>query len=60
MKENENVINNVIQYLNLLVTTINPGINIAIPKCHPCQKLCDEIDDDLQDYIELITTSYTL
>ena len=29
-------------------------MNAPIPNCHPCQKECDEIDDGLQDYIELI------
>jgi hypothetical protein len=30
------------------------GIHASIPERHPCQKRNDEIEDDLQDYIELI------
>ena len=54
MKENENLMNNAIQYIDTLVTTINPGINAPIPRRHPCQKGSDEIVDNEQDYIELI------
>jgi hypothetical protein len=54
MKENEGNMNNVIRYIDSIVTTINPGINAAIPERHPCQKCSDEIDDASQDYIELI------
>lgn len=54
MKENENEMQNIIKYVDSIVTTINPGINAAIPDQHPCQKSCDEIDDGSQDYIELI------
>ena len=32
MKENENLMNNAIQYIDTLVTTINPGINAPIPR----------------------------
>ena len=45
---------NVIQYIDSIVTTNNPGIFTSIPEQHPCQKCNDEIEDDLQDYIELI------
>jgi len=54
MKENEEEKNKVIQYLDSIVTTINPNINAAIPQRHPCQKESNEINDDLQDYVELI------
>ena len=54
MKENENLMNNVIQYIDSLVTTINPDINAPIPRRHPCQKNSAEIVDDTQDYVELI------
>ncbi len=54
MKENENLMKNMIQYIDSMVTTINPGIFAAIPQIHPCQKSSSEIEDDLQDYIELI------
>lgn len=46
--------NNVIRYIDSIVTTINPGINAARPERHPCQKRREEIDDSSQDYIELI------
>ena len=45
---------NVIKYIDLIVTTINLEINAAIPEQHPCQKRSDEIADDSQDYVELI------
>jgi len=32
MKENKNLMNNAIQYIDTLVTTINPGINVPIPR----------------------------
>ncbi|CAG8702715.1 14888_t:CDS:10 [Cetraspora pellucida] len=43
-----------VQYLNSLVTTSNLGIDASVPDSHPCQKHDDELQDDLQDYIELI------
>jgi len=54
IKENEDMMDNAIQYINSMVTTINPGINAAIPERHPCQKRSDKIEDDSKDYIELI------
>ena len=51
---NENEMENVINYIDSIVTTINPDMNAAIPEQHPCQKSSDEIDDSTQDYIELI------
>ena len=45
---------NVIKYIDSIVTTINPDINAAIPEQHPCQKASDEIVDSTQDYVELI------
>lgn len=47
MKENENMMDNAIQYIDSMVTTINPGINATT-------SLPDEIEDDSKDYIELI------
>ena len=32
MKENEDMMDNAIQYIDSMVTTINPGINAAIPE----------------------------
>ena len=54
MKENDDEMDNIIKYIDSMVTTINPGINATIPTHHPCQKRSDEIENDEQDYIELI------
>ena len=54
MKEDEDTINRVLQYLDDLITTVNPGLDMPIPERHPCQKRSDELNDDLQDYIDLI------
>lgn len=54
MKEDEELMNNVIQYLDSLVTTINPGLNAPFPERHPCQKSSEELQYDLQDYVKLI------
>jgi hypothetical protein len=54
IKDNENTMNKIIEYLKSLVTTINPGFNAPIPDRHPCQKRHNELQDDEQDYIELI------
>ncbi|PKY29831.1 hypothetical protein RhiirB3_446622 [Rhizophagus irregularis] len=54
MKDNEDEMNFVIQYLDLIVTTINPDMYAPISERHPCQKGVEEINDDLQDYVELI------
>ncbi|GBC07071.1 hypothetical protein RclHR1_07220013 [Rhizophagus clarus] len=54
IKESENMMNNAIQYIDSMVTTINPDINAAIPKYHPCKKRSNKIEDDSKDYIELI------
>ncbi|CAG8724625.1 14519_t:CDS:2 [Cetraspora pellucida] len=53
MKEDENVIEEVVMYLDSLVTMINPGLNAPIPNCHLCKKRLEELKDDLQDYTEL-------
>ncbi|EXX58457.1 Pif1p [Rhizophagus irregularis DAOM 197198w] len=54
MKENENIMNEVVQYLDNLVITINPGLDMPVPEQHPCQKKNKELRDDQQDYIDLI------
>ncbi|CAG8650526.1 20724_t:CDS:2 [Cetraspora pellucida] len=54
MKNNEIKINAIVQYINSLVTTINPELNAPMSECHPCQKSTKKLNDDLQDYIELI------
>jgi len=50
IKDDENAMNEIVKYANSLVTTINA----PIPNCHPCQKDHSELQDDLQDYIDLI------
>ena len=54
MQEDENVMSEVVQYLDTLTTTTNPGLNVPITNRHPCKKSKNEIRDDQQDYIELI------
>ena len=54
MKENEKMITTVVQYLDLLITTSNPGLDAPVPDRYPCQKCPEEIWDNLQDYIELV------
>jgi hypothetical protein len=54
MKENENLMNNAVRYIDSLIITINPGIHAPIPRQYPCQKGSGEIVDDEQDYIELV------
>jgi hypothetical protein len=54
MKENENEMKKTLEYIDSIVTTMNSGINAAIPEKHPCQKASSEIDDSTQDYIKLI------
>src|SRR3954452_5815699 len=51
MKEDENVMSEVVRYLNTLTTTINSGLNAPIPDRHPCQKDRSEQLNDQQDYI---------
>ena len=46
--------NEVIQYLDSLVTTVNSGLDMPVPEWHPCQKESKELRDDQQDYIDLI------
>src|SRR2546429_3592229 len=55
MKDDEELMNNVVQYLDSLVTTINPGLTASFPERHPCQKRSDELlHYDLQDYVDLV------
>lgn len=53
-KANPEQMDEIVHYLDSLVTTLNPGLNVQVPEHHPCQKRPEEIDDGLQDYIELI------
>ena len=43
MKDDEKLMNNVVQYLDSLVTTINPGLDVLFSERHPCQKHSDEL-----------------
>ncbi|GBC15565.1 ATP-dependent DNA helicase PIF1 [Rhizophagus irregularis DAOM 181602=DAOM 197198] len=54
MKEDEDMMNNVVRYLDSLVTTKNPDQDAPVPAQHPCKKCPEELSDDLQDYIELV------
>ena len=54
MKEDQNVMNEVVQYLDNLITTINPGLDMPVPERHPCRKKKNELRDEEQDYIDLI------
>ncbi|CAG8559029.1 9051_t:CDS:10, partial [Scutellospora calospora] len=59
IKEDESSLRKVVQYIDSLVTMINPRPNAPIPDRHPCKKCRDELHDDLQDYIELEESNYT-
>ncbi|CAG8731874.1 2837_t:CDS:2 [Cetraspora pellucida] len=54
MKEDNEMMAKVVQYLDSLVTTINPEMDAPVPDQHPCRKCDNELNDDLQDYVELI------
>jgi hypothetical protein len=54
MQNNNETMEEVVHYLNSLITTINPSLNAPLPDYHPCQKRSEELNDDMQDYIELI------
>jgi hypothetical protein len=52
--ESEGMMREAIEYFDDIVSTINPGLGMPIPEHHPCRKKKHEIQDDMQDYIELI------
>ena len=54
MKNNNEVMEEVVHYLDSLITTINPNANGPLPDNHPCQKQPKDLNDDMKDYIELI------
>jgi hypothetical protein len=54
MKEDKNKMNEVVQYLDSLIITINLKFNMPISKRHPCQKEKKKLHNDQQDYIDLI------
>ena|ERR1043165_3738278 len=54
MKENKSKMNEILQYLDSLITTINPRFDVPVPEQHPYQKKGIELRDNQQDYIELI------
>lgn len=45
MKEDENKMNEIIQYFDSLVTTINPGLDMPVPEWHPYQKKSNELNE---------------
>ena len=47
LKEDQNAVDELAEYLDSLVTTINPGLDNPIPDKHPCQKEHDELYDDV-------------
>ena len=51
---NKKKMEEVIHYLDSLVTTMNPSLNTLPPSCHPCQKRTEDLDNSLQDYGELV------
>ena len=54
MQTNETIRREILQYLDNIVLMINPGLGMPVPEHYPCKKKSSEIQDDLQDYIELI------
>ncbi len=46
IKEDENIMNEVIQYLDSLVIMINPGFDIPVPEWYLCQKKSNELYDN--------------
>ncbi len=54
MKEDENIMSEVIKYLKTINITINSKLNAFIPNQHLCQKDRSELFDDQQDYINLV------
>src|SRR6266545_2131933 len=44
----------VVHYLDSLITIINPSPNAPLPDNHPCQKRSEDLNDYMKDYIELI------
>ncbi len=54
MKKDKIVMEKVVKYVDILVTTINPELNNPIPEQHSCQKPKNELCDNQLDYINLI------
>ncbi len=54
MSDNEEIMENITCYLDSLITTINPGLDIPSSDHHPCQKHLEDLNDDISDYIKLI------
>ena len=54
MKENKEMMSNIVQYMNSLVITINPGLDAPVPDRYLCQKIHNKLRDDKLDYIKLI------
>jgi len=54
IKNNNEIMEEVVHYLDSLITTINPGPNAPLSDNHPCQKRSKDLNDDMEDYIELI------
>lgn len=54
MKNDEEIMKEVVNYLDSLVTTINPRKDAPPPDNHPYQKRSEDLNDDMRDYVELI------
>ena len=54
MSDNKEIMKNITYYLDSLIITINPDLDVPSPDHHPCQKCLEDLNDDIADYIELI------
>ncbi|CAG8536702.1 15388_t:CDS:2 [Cetraspora pellucida] len=55
MQQDENSMNNIIAYVNSIVTAMNPNTTtIYTSEQHPCQKSLDKLVDDFDNYCQLV------
>jgi len=54
MSDNKEIMKNITYYLDSLIITINPDLDVPSPDHHPCQKCLKDLNDNTADYIELI------
>ncbi len=54
MSDNEEIIKNVMYYLDSLIIIINSGLDVSSSDHHPYQKYLEDLNDDTADYIKLI------
>ncbi|RGB23751.1 hypothetical protein C1646_774059 [Rhizophagus diaphanus] len=60
IKEDKDMMNNVVHYLDSLVTTKNPDQDALVPAQHPCKKRSEELRDNLFGYSKEITNDMYL